>query len=585
MSLKEFKLLEYFILNGNIGISQRKISEDLDISLGIVNKTIKLFEALGYIVNSKLQSKAFEKYEEFKVKSAIILAAGKSLRFVPFSLEKPKALFEVRGEVLIERQINQLIAAGIKDIYIVIGYMKELFYYLKKKYGVHLIYNDEFENKNNIFSIIKAKSFISNSYICSSDNYFIENPFNSHEFKAFYSSSYISGETDEYTMQFTKNNKIKSVIIGGRDSWIMTGHAYWDKKFSKVFFDIISRVHSNSIYSQNVWELILVDFIKEFDIIVKKYEDNIIYEFDSYRELLIFDRNFINRFDSKILSNIAGVFKCDKNRILNFSKMNGGLTNESFKFEYDTQFYIYRIPGLGTEEIINRHNEYKSLQIAYDLNIDTTLVHMDPNEGWKISKFIPEAHELDYTNEIDVHNALRTIKVLHKSEIKVDWEFNVISEIFKMESLILSRDRILIPYYEVLKARIIEIHQKLEELNYAKVFVHNDFYDPNILITKNSIVIIDWEYAGLGYPAYDIGTFICCSPYDYEKSIEIIKFYLAEEWSKQKESFYVGYVSIMGFYWLVWALLKESNGDQLGEYVQMWHRFADEYSLNFKNNY
>lgn len=585
MSLKEYKLLEYLILNGDVGISQRKISEDLEISLGIVNKTIKFFKSLGYIVNSKLQDKAFEKYDEYKVNSAVILAAGKSLRFVPFSLEKPKALFEVRGEVLIERQITQLMEMGIKDIYIVIGYMKEMFYYLEKKFNVHLIYNDEFENKNNIFSVIKAKSFIDNSYICSSDNYFVENPFNSHEYKAFYSSTFIAGETDEYTMKFTKNNVIKSVTIGGKDSWIMTGHAYWDRKFSQIFFDIIKRIHTNSIYSQNVWELVLVDFIKEFDIIVKKYEAGIIYEFDSYRELLIFDRNFINRFDSKILSNIAQVFNCDKSQILNFSKLNGGLTNESFKFEYDSQFYIYRIPGLGTEEIINRHNEYKSLKIAYDLAIDTTLVHMNPSEGWKISKFVSEARELNYLNKNDVHSALRSIKLLHNSEIQVDWEFNVIGEILKMEDLLLSRDRILIPNYEMLKSRILEIHQSLEKLNYSKVFVHNDFYDPNILITSKGVVIIDWEYAGLGYPAFDIGTFICCSPYDYNKSLEIIKFYLDEEWSIQKESFYIGYVSIMGLYWLIWALLKESNGDQLGEYVQMWHRFADEYSLNFINNY
>ena len=61
-------------------------------------------------------------------KNAIILAAGRSTRFAPFTYEKPKGLFIVRGEVLIERQINQLIEAGVKDIYLVLGYMKEKFF-------------------------------------------------------------------------------------------------------------------------------------------------------------------------------------------------------------------------------------------------------------------------------------------------------------------------------------------------------------------------------------------------------------------------------------------------------------------------
>jgi len=43
-----------------------------------------------------------------KVNNAIIMAAGTSSRFAPLSYEKPKSLIEVKGEVLIERQIRQL---------------------------------------------------------------------------------------------------------------------------------------------------------------------------------------------------------------------------------------------------------------------------------------------------------------------------------------------------------------------------------------------------------------------------------------------------------------------------------------------
>ena len=63
-------------------------------------------------------------------KNAIILAAGKSSRFAPFTYEKPKGLFRVKGEILVERQIEQLLQAGISDIYVVVGYMKEKFFYL-----------------------------------------------------------------------------------------------------------------------------------------------------------------------------------------------------------------------------------------------------------------------------------------------------------------------------------------------------------------------------------------------------------------------------------------------------------------------
>ena len=71
-----------------------------------------------------------------KVDNAIIMAAGTSSRFVPLSYEKPKALLEVKGEILIERQIRQLMEAKIPEIYIVIGYKAEQLSYIQKKFGV-----------------------------------------------------------------------------------------------------------------------------------------------------------------------------------------------------------------------------------------------------------------------------------------------------------------------------------------------------------------------------------------------------------------------------------------------------------------
>ena len=98
-------------------------------------------------------------------KNAIILAAGKSNRFAPFTYEKPKGLFRVKGEILIERQIEQLLAAGVKDIYVVVGYMKEKFFYLEQKYGIKLIVNNEFGKKGNLYSLYMARGYLKNTFI------------------------------------------------------------------------------------------------------------------------------------------------------------------------------------------------------------------------------------------------------------------------------------------------------------------------------------------------------------------------------------------------------------------------------------
>lgn len=90
-------------------------------------------------------------------RNAVILAAGKSNRFAPFTYEKPKGLFRVRNEVLIEKQVEQMIEAGIQDIYIVLGYMKEKFFYLEQKYPqVKLLVNNKFGTKGNLLSLLES---------------------------------------------------------------------------------------------------------------------------------------------------------------------------------------------------------------------------------------------------------------------------------------------------------------------------------------------------------------------------------------------------------------------------------------------
>ena len=92
----------------------------------------------------------------YNVDNAVIMAAGTASRFAPLSYERPKALIEVKGEVLIERQIRQLKEAGIDNISIVVGYMKERFYYLKEKFGVKIIENPDYLVRNNNGSLAAA---------------------------------------------------------------------------------------------------------------------------------------------------------------------------------------------------------------------------------------------------------------------------------------------------------------------------------------------------------------------------------------------------------------------------------------------
>ena len=280
-----------------------------------------------------------------KVDNAIIMAAGTASRFAPLSYEKPKALIEVRGEVLIERQIRQLREAGIEKVVVVTGYKAELFEYLKDKYGVVLINNPYYLTRNNNSSIYAAREYIKNSYICSSDNYFLTNPFESDVDESYYSAVYMEGDTGEWCIS-EEDGWIKDVKVGGQDSWVMLGHVFWSESFSRSFLHILEDEYEWPETADKLWETIYIEHINELPMKIRKYPADFIFEFDTLDELREFDDSYINNTRSEILTKIAGELGVEEKDILKvkaFKDENNAAagftfeTGKKYKYHYKTE--------------------------------------------------------------------------------------------------------------------------------------------------------------------------------------------------------------------------------------------------------
>lgn len=275
-----------------------------------------------------------------RVTNAIILAAGTSSRFAPLSYEKPKALIEVKGEILIERQIKQLQDAGINDIIIVTGYKSEQFNYLIDKFNVKIIYNPEYKNRNNNASIYIVKDYLKNSYICSSDNYFIVNPFKKEVDESFYSAIYIKGKTKEWCIE-ENDGWIKNVKIGGNDSWVMLGHVFWSEEFSKKFIKILDKIYNKPETKDKLWESIFIENLEELPMKIQKYESDFIFEFDSLDELRKFDSSYINNTRSSILKEIVKKINCEEKDIKNINVIKENNICIGFSFETNIKYNYY----------------------------------------------------------------------------------------------------------------------------------------------------------------------------------------------------------------------------------------------------
>lgn len=245
----------------------------------------------------------------YQVDNAIIMAAGYSARCMPLSNVMPKGLFKVKGEILIEKEIEQLLEAGITEIIVVIGFMGEKFEYLKDKYGVILLKNADFDKYNNMASLYEAREYMKSSYILCSDNYYEENVFHKYVFDSYYSCIYSSGYCDEFCITSVDNEGyITGIHRGGSKAWYTVGDAFFNKEFSDKFCEFMVDEWSN-LQTRN---MLMDDFhIKHIqDLKLRKVErpGKTILEFDTLEEIKEYDPNF-SQFVSENLDNSNTVIR------------------------------------------------------------------------------------------------------------------------------------------------------------------------------------------------------------------------------------------------------------------------------------
>ncbi|WP_165054685.1 MULTISPECIES: phosphotransferase [unclassified Adlercreutzia] len=575
----EFKVLA--ALNGGNVASQRDLAAAAGVSLGTANRSHRALAEASLVAGFELTEAGRATLEPYKVENAIIMAAGLSSRFAPISYEKPKGLLKVRGEVLVERQIKQLQEAGITDITVVVGYKKEYFFYLEDAFGVSIVVNPEYASRNNNSTLKVVEHRLGNTYVCSSDDYFTRNPFEPYVWKAYYAAAYAEGPTREWCIKTSTRarDRIAGVTVGGADAWYMIGHVYFDRTFSRRFAEILDDEYDLPQTADKLWEEIYLDHARELDMRMRRYEPGVIFEFDSLDEVRAFDPHFLENLDSEVFDNITRTLGCAKSEIHDVYPLKQGLTNLSCHFRTSDGEYVYRHPGIGTENLVDRAAEVKAQEAARELGLDSTFIFEDPTRGWKVSRFIPRCRHLDPHDDAQLARAMRTAARLHAADVSVERAFDFYAEGKRYESLLLlARGSIDVPGYHEMAADAQRVKELADADGAPACLTHNDFFHLNFLIDgDDGLSLIDWEYAGMADYASDFGTFTVCCELTDEEAHRALAHYFGRTPTPAEVRHNFAYVALAGWCWYVWALVKEAEGDFVGEWLYIYYNYAKRY--------
>lgn len=158
--------------------NQRELAKQTGYSLGTANQALKNLISDKWLTREFLPTNAArELLESNRLRRGIILAAGLGMRMVPINTQTTKGLLEVKGECLIERLICQLHQAGVFEITVVVGFMKEQYEYLIDKYQVNLVVNTCYGQRNNLYSMSLVLDKLEDAYVIPCDLWCEENPF------------------------------------------------------------------------------------------------------------------------------------------------------------------------------------------------------------------------------------------------------------------------------------------------------------------------------------------------------------------------------------------------------------------------
>lgn len=577
LSKNEFAVLN--ALRTADSLTQRELADATGLSLGTVNATLKDLSDHEYINEGSLTDAGQAALVPYKVDNAIIMAAGLASRCAPLSYERPKGLFTVKGEVLIERQIRQLQEAGIHEIYVVVGYMKDLFFYLEDKFGVRILVNDDYYRRNNTSSLHTARYFIRNSYICSSDNYFVVNPFSDYVYESYFACACADGDTDEWCVKTGNHGRIIEYGVGGHaGDWFQVGEFYWNKEFSRTYMDLLEAEYNQHEVEGMLLDAFYAKHIDKLDARVKKYEIGDILEFDTVDEIKQFDDKFVENMDSRIIENISNTLHCREDEATGFEQIKRGNTNIIFSFWCRGKRYIYRHPGKGSERIIDRQHEVFAQEQADDLGVDGTTVAIDPEHGWKISRYVEGCYDYEYHNKEDAKRVFELMHRLHDAKIKCSWSFDVAENARKYRALAEENGYRSAFDLDSLRGDILRVYHFFEADGVEKVLCHNDVCDTNIIPSAEGMQIIDWEYAGMSDPSFDVATYIIGGEHAHEEVDELLELYFGREISNAERAHMYAAIALTGYNYLLWGVYRQSVGHDAGSLLYYWYRYVNEYT-------
>ncbi|MBC5628044.1 phosphotransferase [Clostridium sp. NSJ-6] len=605
------------VLSEKPNINQRELAKEVGVSLGKINSIIKeaienglikrinneqdnkyiitqrgndeLLNALKEIKDTKL---IINKEEKYRVKQAVILAAGRTI------FDVPVGLLEVDNTLVIERHIKTLKECGINKIVIVTGYNSEAFEEkMKNESGIILVKNDKYKWTGTMKSLSMAKGHINDDFILIESDLILENIAIPQILNSINRDCVLitneSGSGDEAFVQLEDNclfKMAKDVHQFNRIDGEMIGVT----KISYKLFNMMLKEYERNINPYLNYEYMLLDMARNYKVHCLKIDDLLWGEIDNEKQYNYIKSYLYPRIKRKDLEFEKEAIKNIISSVLDIDKANindvipaGGMTNKNYKVIIKGESYILRVPGLGTEEMISRNNEMENSNLASLKGYNAETLYFNQDSGIKITKFIEGAETLTGASakkEENMKLVTSILRELHNSDMNMVNIFNPFEELLKYEDILKGNTVKYYDEYKETRERVFCLDGLMKEYGSELVPSHNDTVPENFIKDVNGrLYLIDWEYSGLNDEMWDLAAHSIECNFTSDEEELFLNLYFNGNPDRESRLRILMNKICQDFLWAVWTLVKEAEGDDFGSYgVDRFNRAKANLDLLFK---
>ena len=209
-------------------------------------------------------------------------------------------------------------------------------------------------------------------------------------------------------------------------------------------------------------------------------------------------------------------------------RLEGGMSNYTYVVETRGKRYTYRVPGKYAEKFVDRVEEWDNIQEVNKLSLNNATSYVEVISGEKLAEYV-EGTILSETDVVSYNDmSVKALKTIHNSNLRFK-DYNAFGRLADYERYCREMGFTHPKEYIELRGKLDQMRQAHAEV--PMVPCHCDYQPTNLVVSGDKLYVLDWEFAGMNDPFYDIA---CYGNAGFDKALSLLEAYVGHKPTSQE---------------------------------------------------